>query len=721
MNANAPSMAFEPRQTSSESGFLGRFFALFTRLELWLEAERTQLPLWLPVGLGAGICAWFLLPDAYGWMGWVCACLGLAGLGYFLPQGTRGQQAVMIGGMLGALGLVLMWGKAEFAGTPPLPRPVFTAFSAEVLDVEPLPARHLTRVGLLPAGRPDLPGRVRVNIAGKDMPDGLAPGAVISLRARLMPPAGPSVPGAYDFAQRAYFAGIGATGKVLPPIRVEKPGARGALSIRHRLAAYIAGRLEGGAGGIAAALATGDVGAISDGDANAMRRSGLAHLLSISGLHVTALIGGVMFLMRRLLALSSRLALRWPLMLVAGGGGALAGIGYTLLTGAEVPTIRSCVAALLVLGGMALGREAITLRLIAAGAVFVLIFWPESLMGPSFQLSFAAVVAIVALHEHPRFRALVERRDEGMGRRFGRELFSLLLTGIVVEMVLAPIALFHFHQSGLLGAFANIVAIPLTTFIVMPAEALALMLDAAGLGAPAWWVTGKALDLLLWVAHGAARQDWAVTLRPAFSDWAFGLVVIGGLWCVLWKSGARWLGLAPLFLGVALILIAPAPDILVTGDGRHVAVHVGGKFALLRGRAGRYVRDTLSESAGYSGDMPAFEALPNARCSKDLCAVALNAGGRRWTLLATRSGVPLPLDALARDCARSDIVVSERNLPRSCMPHWLRLDRQTLRQTGGVALFLADGTIRTVRTPGDSHPWLPGAAFGKSRHWRPVP
>src|SRR3546814_2191028 len=92
-------------------------------------------------------------------------------------------------------------------------------------------------------------------------------------------------------------------------------------------------QLDGGAGAIAATLATGDRGAISEEDAEAMRRSGLAHLLSISGLHVSAFIGAVLLLVFRLTALSPRLALRWPLLLIAAAMAAAAGVGYTLLTG----------------------------------------------------------------------------------------------------------------------------------------------------------------------------------------------------------------------------------------------------------------------------------------------------------------------------------------------------------------------------------------------------
>jgi competence protein ComEC len=271
--------------------------------------------------------------------------------------------------------------------------------------------------------------------------------------------------------------------------------------LRARLSAHVRTRVGGPQAGIAVALATGDQGAITEADAEAMRRSGLAHLLSISGLHVTALVGAIIFLVLRLAALSPRAALHWPLLMIAAGAGALGGIGYTLLTGAEVPTVRSCIAALLVLGAMAMGREAITLRLVATGALIVLLFWPEALVGPSFQMSFTAVMALVALGELPAFRSFAMARDEPWWRRGGRAMAALLLTGMAVEVALMPIALFHFHQAGMLGAVANLIAIPLTTFVVMPFEALALAMDAAGAGAPAWWVVERALGLLLWVAH----------------------------------------------------------------------------------------------------------------------------------------------------------------------------------------------------------------------------
>ncbi|MEI9850683.1 MAG: ComEC/Rec2 family competence protein [Sphingomonas sp.] len=485
------------------------------------------------------------------------------------------------------------------------------------------------------------------------------------------------------------------------------PGEAPGADLRARLSAHIQSRVAGSAGGIASALATGDRGAISDEDAEAMGRSGLAHLLSVSGLHVTAVTAAAMLVVLRLLALSPWLALNWRLPLVAAGAGALAAIGYTWLTGAEVPTIRSCAAALLVLLALSLGREAITLRLVAAGALFVLLLWPEALAGPSFQLSFAAVTAIVALHENRRVRGWFARREEGRGRRLARAVASLLLTGVAVELVLMPIALFHFHQAGIYGALANIVAIPLTTFVIMPLEALALLLDLAGIGAPLWWLTGLALHGLLALAHVTASAPGAVAALPAMPGGAFALIVAGMLWGALWRSRLRWLGAAPLAIGLGWALATPAPDLLVTGDGRHLAIRVaGGRMALLRDRAGDYVRDMLGENGGVDDALVALAEQPGASCSPDLCLIDFRSGARHWRVAATRSAYLLRREDMAALCRSADVVVSDRRLPRGCTPGWLRLDRDSLARSGGVAINFATGRVRTVAGAAGRHPWV---------------
>ena len=698
----APSIAEEPRQRPR------RWLSLEAWLEARLDAERDQLPLFVPVGLGAGIAAWFWLGGESAWIAFLLAAFGLA-LGFGALTGRRWSRALAVFALLAGLGCGLIWLRSEQVAAPRLERPVVVAFQATIVEVQPLPARDTTRLVLQPHGG-TLPPKVRVNVMG-DLPQAKA-GQIIDTRARLMPPAPKAVPGAYDFARVAWFQGIGATGSALGPVRIVAQPKESGLALRlsewrRSLTRHIQSRLDEETGGIAAALVTGDRGAVAEEDDEAMRQSGLAHLLSISGLHVTAVVGAAMLLTLRLLALSPALALRWPLVLVAAGAGAVAGVAYTLLAGAEVPTVRSCVAALLVLGGLALGREAVTLRLVAAGALIVLLFWPEALAGPSFQLSFAAVTAIIALHEHPRLKALFMKQErEGWGGRLWRGLISLLVTGLAVEVALAPIALFHFHKAGVYGALANIVAIPLTTFVIMPAEALALLFDTLGLGAPFWWIVQQALHLLLSVARTTAATPGAVAMLPSMPAAAFALFVAGGIWLALWRTRWRFWGLAPFAAGLIWALMTPPPDLIVTGDGRHLAVRGEQGMAILRPRAGDYVRDMLSESAGIEAELPAIEDIRGTACSPDLCLATIEKDRQQWRLLATRSAHYVDFAPLSRACADADIVVSDRMLPRTCVPRWLKADRAFLRETGGLAITFGDRPrIRTVADSVKKHPW----------------
>jgi len=438
-----------------------------------------------------------------------------------------------------------------------------------------------------------------------------------------------------------------------------------------------------------------------------MRRSGLTHLLSVSGLHIAAAVGAAMLLTLKLPALSERLALRFNLILVAAGVGALTGIGYTLLTGAQVPTVRSCVAALLVLAGIALGRDAISIRLLAVGALLVLLFRPEALAGASFQLSFAAVAAIIALHSSSWARRVFQRREEALPARIGRVLLAMVATGLAVEVALIPFALYHFHKAGLYGVAANIIAIPLTTFIIMPLEAGALLLDTVGIGVRIWWLAGLSIDALLGLAHFVADSRGAVAMMAAMPPWALGAMIAGGLWLCLWTTRPRFWGLAPILLGAAGAAMSPKPDLLVTGDGRHLAiVDSDGTPLLLRERSGEFIRSIVADSAGFDDEPEELESRQFASCSRDSCIALLERGGRRWQILATRSAQSIEWRALMRACAEADIVVSSRWLPRGCTPRWLKLDRDSLARTGGVAVYL-DRPPRavTVAERIGRHPW----------------
>ncbi|PXW71326.1 competence protein ComEC [Blastomonas natatoria] len=688
----------------------------------WLLQERDQLPVWIVVSFGAGIASWFLLPSQD--VQFALIALSLAGamgtLAVFRSWARMelGARCLFLGLLMLAAGCAHMAWRAERVGADPLAAPWFGPLTGRVVERESLPARNMVRLVIEPVPALGLPHTVRVNLGTMLDHPAVQPGAIVTGRARLMPPAQAALPGGYSFAQRAWFEGLGATGSMLDRPRILRPGTNGSAldSLRARLSAHIQASVPGRAGGIAATLATGDRGAISEQDAEAMRSSGLAHLLSISGLHVTALIGAVWLLTLRLLALFPPLARAWRLPLVAAGAGALAGIAYTLLTGAEVPTIRSCAAALLVLLALALGRDPVSPRLIAAGAMLVLLIWPETLMGPSFQLSFAAVTAIVALHDHPVMRRWAGA-DLSWPGRAARFLAMTFLTGLLIEFTLMPIALHHFGKAGLYGALANMIAIPLTTFIIMPLEAMALLLDPLHLSAPFWWLAGTAIRALIDLAHAVADTPGAVALFPRTGGHVFALFVVGGLWLALWRTRWRWLGLVPAALASFLVAVQPVPDLLVTGDGQHVAINAAdGPMVLLRRGTGEYALQSLSEGAAFQGQAIAIEDWPGARCNADFCSLALASHAGNVAVLIGRSRERVPERALAAACRRADIVIAGRWLPKSCRPRWLKADRAMLGRTGGLAIYLGNRTVRTVARDHAGHPWWDRAMTLREEH-----
>ncbi len=690
----------------------------FHILESWLEQERDRLALFVPVGLGIGIAIW----DRF----WSAAnisifLLGIVTLAIFLlkkQRTSRFWQIFLLGSALIVAGFGAITLKSAWVGHPVMGKISISTFYARIEAVELISARETIRLQLETGGYDGMPPRVKVNLKPEQMHVEFVPGAIILLRARLLPPAQPALPNEYDFARRAWFAGIGANGSALGAVTLYHPSTHQPffLSARHSLTQQIITHMPAPTGPLGAALITGDTGAITAEDNQAMRYSGMAHLVSVSGLHVSAVVGATFFLVIRLLAAFPVLALRFSVLHIAAGFAALVAIGYTLLTGAEIPTIRSCVAALVVLVALAMGREALSLRLIAFGAAFILVFWPESLAGPSFQLSFAAVVTIVALHESPFMRRFANAPSDGIVLRLRNGIVSLLITGLAIELVLAPIALFHFHKTGIYGALANLIAIPLTTFVIMPLEIIGLLADMIGAGSPFWWGASQAVAIILSMAHRIETLPGSVTMLPAMPIWAFGAIICGMLWFAIFLTKWRYLALIPVMMGLIAMVSAPRPDLLVTGDGKHLAIlQKNGSLVLLRSGAGDYIKGLLQESAGLSNDPIGIEDWKGANCTEDMCIISLQKTGRDWRILATRTRYLVPALDMIAACRDVDIIISDRRLPYGCKPHWLKLDKAALGKSGGVAVHFDPPRTENVMQSSANSPWNLALADAKAK------
>lgn len=680
-----------------------------------LLAERDRWPLWLPVVFAAGIGVYFALPvEPPAWIA-RAALAALAGLAVAAWRGGRvPAAAVLLGLALAAGGFARAQWEAERAAAPMLSREIGPAtVDGRLVAVDRLEegARLLIAdpvIERLPAaGTPRL---VRVRLRDADAVPPV--GARVALLAVLGPPPEASAPGAYDFRRQAYFDGLGGVGFALGGATVVQPPRSAAdgpalwfETLRQHVAARILANMDAPAAAVAVALMTGEQSAIDAGTMQAMRASGLAHLLSISGVHISLVAGMVFFAVRALLALWEGAALARPIKKYAALAALLAAALYTLVVGAPVPAQRSLIMAGAVLAAVVADRVSLGMRLVAAAAFAVLLIAPDSLTGASFQLSFAAVVALVATFETAR-APLAAWRAEGSRLR-GALIYAggVALTSVVAGLATLPFSLYHFQQVSFYGVLANMIAVPLTGALVMPACVAAYLLMPFGAEAIAFVVLGWGLDAIVWTARAVAGLPGAMALVPAVPFGTLLAATFGGLWLCLWRRRWRWLG-APAILaaGFAAMLLSRPPDILVSPDAGLIAVRgADGGLLFSTQRAERFTRDVWLRRAGQTAGV----TWPKTGVSRD-GSLACDAAGCLYRAHGRVVALPRERAALGEDCAIADVVVAPMAVSGCAAP--LVVDRFAAARRGAHAIYLDAGGVRveTARARRDARPWSGG-------------
>ena len=551
---------------------------ILARLRETLDEERAQWFNWAPVLFGLGIGFYFWLSfEPHLAIALVPVAVALAVLAA-RPLGFPAAIALTLS--LVAAGFAIAKVRTEWTRAPVLEKrlgPVEVLGFVEL--VEPRATRgvritiRVTKLGDLTTEKS--PRRARIRTLGATPQ--LKPGDAIRVKATLAPPAAPAIPGGYDFARSAWFQELGAVGYTmrapelvsdLGPVPSGLAWKASVEGLRQAIGARVRTALPGEVGAIANALITGERGGITEATNEAFRNSGLIHILSISGLHMVVMAGAVFYLIRLVLACVPALALRYPIKKWAAAAAAIAALGYLLISGAAFATVRSYIMISIVFLAVLLDRPAIAMRNIAIAALMILALFPESLLDVGFQMSFAAVTALVATYEWLA-RRNEDREASYRGvlmrplRFFGGVAVSTLVAGFAV----APFAAYHFHTSQQFAVVANLIAIPICNLIVMPAALLTLILMPLGLEAPALWVMGQGIEAVTWCANYAASLPGAVGRVAAVPISAFLCMVAGGLWLCLWNTRWRLLGLGAIALGAALATTPRLPDVLAGRDG----------------------------------------------------------------------------------------------------------------------------------------------------------
>jgi competence protein ComEC len=690
--------------------------ALFLRLA---DAQRGRWALWLAPLLLSGTLLYFALPEEPPiWLG--AAGLIAALVSSWMLRASWPLAPALIGAAALAAGFSAAQLRTESAGTPILERPLGPVpVEGRVVEIAPLPEAGgrvlLEDLSIARLAPEETPVRVRLRIAA-DL-DGIRPGDRITVLAELLAPPGPAAPGAFDYQRQAWFEGIGAVGFAYGGIRAHEPGPPSSgwsefwRDLRHEATRRILAALPGPDGAIAAALMTGHQGAIPADAIQAMRDSGLAHLLSISGLHIGLIAGVLLFGLRAGIALAPWLALRIPGKKVAAVAALFGTAAYVLLAGAPVPTQRAFLMTAIVMLAVIADRSALTMRLVAWAAAAVVLIRPEAVLGASFQMSFAAVTALIAAHE-----ALAARGRTGPATilsRIGRMLVGVALTSLVAGAATAPFAAYHFHRLADYGVLANMAAVPITGFWVMPLAVLAFALMPFGLEAMALVPMGWGIEAILAVARWVAALPGAAILVPAVPGSALASFAAGGLWLCLWRGRWRWLGLAGLPVAGILALLYEPPDLLVTSDGAVVALRdAEGALRLSDARKGGIAVQAWLERNGQAQRLAWPEPPEAGGCDGEGCRAVL--GGRSLAYALT-------LPAAAEDCGRADLVIAARFIPQGRCRGSIVIDRGALWRAGAHALWLTEEGVRieTVRDARGERPWVverdrpagPGRAF----------
>ncbi|WP_299370068.1 ComEC/Rec2 family competence protein [uncultured Tateyamaria sp.] len=646
--------------------------------------QRGSLFGWLPVGMATGVALFFAMRFEPGVA--QIALVAAGGVWAALAAWRLDERVSPLPVFVAmvALGFVVAGVRAHQVAGPVLDWRYYGAVEGRIvgMDRSGSDAVRLTldRVKLDRVAPFETPTRVRISLHG-DADLGVAPepGLRVMTTAHLGPPGGPVEPGGFDFQRHAWFARLGAVGYTRVPLvaisAAEFDLRQTVFRIRMTASARVRAALPGDVGGFAAAVTTGDRSGISQDGLDDLRASNTAHLLAISGLHMGLLSGFVFGLLRLIFALIPVVALSWPARKLAAAGALVAASVYLALSGGNVATERAFIMVAVALCAIMVNRRALSLRAVAIAAMIVLLLRPEALMGPGFQMSFAATTALVAVFGWMRDAQWTP------GPRWIQPAMGVVISSAVAGLATSPIGAAHFNTMAHYGIFANLASVPLMGAIVIPAAVLALALAPFGAEIVGLWIMGLGLQWILWVADFVSGLEGARGYVTGPQPWVLPVMALGALFVILWQGRARWAGTAVIAAALLGWQVGDRPAVLVADTGGLVGVMTPEGRALSKPKGAGFVARNWLENDGDGVD----QAQAAARWSGG------DVTGLRVVHLTGKRAA-----AAFDGCAPGEVVVTNAKLPAIRDLPCLVLDPATLRKTGAVAVVAQGDQLRLV-------------------------
>jgi competence protein ComEC len=710
----------------------GRAFHPLAAIAAAFAAEQERRVLWLPVLFGAGIAVYFALTTEPPWWVGGVGAFAAAGLAAALHRRPAWREAAIALAFVAA-GFAAIQHSGIADGTPMLQRrlgPV--ALSGTVVDIDAVERgwRIIVTPDRLPglAANEGQPRRLRLHIAAASDP--LLPGDRVAVRAMLYPVPAQIMPGGRDMERELFFAGIGGVGYSYGPARRLTVAAGGAgqtgtgwrqwlLQLRAEMTRRINAALPGSTGGVASAVITGKRGAMTEDVKQAFRDAGLSHLLAIAGLHLGLVGAFVFFAVRGGLALIPWVALRYPIKKIAAGVTLAALFCYLMISGAAIPTERAFVMNGIVFAAILIDRLRLSMRICALAALIVLALDPASLVGVSFQMSFGAVVALVAVYEIWGTRLGRLLRYGSFARKIPGYLGAVAVTTLIVTLGTEPFAIYHFHHVVLYSPLANVIAVPISAMWTLPCGVFACLLMPLGLEKLALVPMGWGIDATIAVAQAVAAWPGNVWSMPRLPTAGVVLVALGGSWLCLWRGSWRWWGTAGIAAGLATMLFARPPDIVLADFGRLLAARGPDGDYFVADTAEELTRSFLASETGATllpwpatgpATGPAAGAAAGALDCRDPGRCFYAARGRRVALVTGAAGLPVL-------CGTVDAIVAQLPAGFACRRHIPVADRIDNWRYGAIALWLdgAGVTMESANASRGNRPWVPHPLSARER------
>ncbi|MCB9991441.1 MAG: ComEC/Rec2 family competence protein [Rhodospirillales bacterium] len=690
-----------------------RLKAFWAAAGVEVAAQRERLILWVPVWLGCGIGLYFCLPfepPLFLGIGAVALLLALWALLWPLrdSESLRGYLGwLLIGALsLGAAGFCSGQMRTHFVSTPLLAKALDPVdVDGRLVGIDRLEEGQGTRIildrleieRLAPEKTPE---RIRLKVRQTEIDAHI--GDRVHVLAGLNPPSAPVEPYAFDFQRYAYFKKLGAFGFTYRVPEVTVPGDPDGIGqtleeLRQHVRARIEAALPYPEAAIAVALMTGERTGISEEDWEAMRASGLAHMLAISGLHV-GLVASVIFMCCRfVMAVFPGFALRHPIKKYAALLALLGAFSYMMMVGMTIPTLRALLMTGTVLVAIMLDRIPFSLRLVAIAASVILLVLPESLLGASFQMSFAAVASLIFFYELMRGHLSRWYRRAGTVRRLALYFFGVCMTTVIATIATGPFGLFHFQQFAVYSLLSNLFAVPLMAFLVMPPAVFSYVLMLCGLEEWSLHVSGWAIRAILDIAHGVTAMPLSTWTPPAAPLSSLLCLVGAALFIMLWKGRGRWLALLPLIASIVIVLTAQGPDILVSSSGKLIGlIDRDRQLWVSTKRSDRFDAEIWARRHGSDPeDIPKWDSNPDILCGEEGCRTNWN--GRAVA-------VSYHIAAQAEDCAWADILITPEPMKARPCDAPVVIDLFDLRDHGAHAIW-PDNAVKSVESVRGHRPW----------------